>query len=156
MKQPKHIVVVRVKTSHSASNRAVHNHLLHTIKRAVRSQLSRQSAKEQHLWVSPLSPTAGRSHYLLYNIECVIRERSVVYAAVSSRRRRHTLSEGKQRAHISHVLQTFKQRYQVQQFVVCRVANPAFNGDGVVCVVVSSAIRRPKQRQAYLRGRCSS
>jgi hypothetical protein len=156
MTQLKDIVVVRIEASHSASTCAVHNHLSHTIKRAVRSQLSRQSAKEQHLWVSPLSPTAGRSQYILYNIECVIHERSVVYAALSSRRRRHTLSEGKQRAHISHVLQTFKQRYQVQQFVVCRVANPAFDGDGVVCVDVSSATRRLKQRQAYLRGICSS
>lgn len=93
------------------------------------------------------SPTAGRSQRLLYNTKCVVHERSVIRGSLSlssSRRRRHPLSKGKQRAHISYVLQPLKERDEVQQLVVCRVANPAFNGNGVVCCLLVDGARKKK------------
>jgi hypothetical protein len=71
---------------------------------------------------------------------------------------RHAEPKRKQCTHVSDILQAFQQRDEVQQVVVCWVANPAFDGNGIVCVrdqhIESCA--GPKMSPSYLDGRRSS
>jgi hypothetical protein len=44
-----------------------------------------------------------------------------------------TLPQREQCSNVRNVLQAFEQGDEMQEFVVGGVADPAFNGDGVVC-----------------------
>jgi hypothetical protein len=43
-----------------------------------------------------------------------------------------TAAKCKKGSNVSHVLQTFQQRHQVQKIVICRIVDPAFYGYGIV------------------------
>jgi hypothetical protein len=56
----------------------------------------------------------------------------VRYATLRSCRRGHALAQREQRAHVRRVLQALEEGNEVQEVVVGGVADPAFDGDGIV------------------------
>lgn len=46
---------------------------------------------------------------------------------------RLSLPQRQKSSHIGHILQCLEEGYQVYQFAICRVADPAFNGYRIIC-----------------------
>jgi hypothetical protein len=84
-------------------------------------------------------------------LECRVQERMPLKLWLPGLCRcRHAEPKRKQCTYVSDILQALQQRDEVQQIVVCWVANPAFDGNGIVCFAISILRLSARPKRAYL------